>query len=163
MEYVQEIPLSQVKAFDDWSDAQVGAILQLRPGADSPEIVVGMRCNHAGAALILILSGPDKGRLMAIGRSSSVAALEISRLVELRIKEPAPTIGQSTPPRRGWAYLLGRRQPRDIFLHVEASTFVCFAQLTGQSPGELTTDNSTLELGELVVARAPEPMLVRGQ
>src|SRR5579863_4212922 len=93
MEYVKEIALSQITTFDDWSDAPVGTILQLKRVAGGPEILVGMRCHHADRPLLLILVGTNKGSLFVIGEASSVAALDISGLVELQVKEPIPVIG----------------------------------------------------------------------
>ena len=158
MEYVQEIALSQITTFDDWSEAPVGAILQLKRAADDPEIIVGMRCHH-DRPYLLILGGADKGSLIVVGSQRSIAALDISGLVELRVKEPVPVIGfqAKAPPRSGWAYMLGR-YPRQIFMRAQTPKLLCFVQLTGNDRGNLVDDVAALELGEVVIARAPEPM-----
>jgi hypothetical protein len=88
---VASIALGELKVLRHWADAPPGGLVQATTKDD--KVFIGMRCEMeiqaSGAPFLLVLDGDERGFLVA-GETLRPEALDVSALVEVRIKDPCP-------------------------------------------------------------------------
>jgi hypothetical protein len=92
---VASITLADLKILPHWRDASPGALVQATAvTAAAPEFVlVGMRCEMGDAKVprpcLLVLDGDERGRFFEANALRDTA-LDVSDLLEIRVRDPRP-------------------------------------------------------------------------
>jgi hypothetical protein len=107
MDFLDKINISEMKHYDNWSEAPLGALLQvLESGASA----VGMRTEFprgptTTSDALLVLTGARLGTLLVEGEMSG-PAIDVSALIEIVACDAAPTFRAPGRPMTG-GMLLG--------------------------------------------------------
>lgn len=151
MESLEHLNLDQIRVVDPWSNAQLGAILQIEVDAKP---AIGMRCYFDAAngrsEAVLIVSGKNAGKLVLESDLEGARALDISALVKIAAVDPLPR--NNFPSAKAGALVFHKTAALYVWFEMLKGTGMGFICVSGASPGhQVGSFRSTIDAKERVM------------
>src|ERR1700722_11739356 len=97
MAHIVALDVDGIRLHKSWAEAPVGTLLQV--SEDGPAPIIGIRCELFGipAPQLLVLDGKGAGLFLSSDELGQRAAIDVTALVSICVKDAAPPAQQPHP------------------------------------------------------------------
>lgn len=151
MPHIPDVPLAAIRCFDTWTEAPEGAILQMNY-EEKPVVVMRgkMMAQGSPSNCLIMLEGADAGTVLGGETVGFACAIDITDLVTLNARHPAPTVAQNVTETPGILFLT---EENEVYMSARNSGGRWVACIQGQNPGQVKHGTAGIKtrLGSLSV------------
>jgi len=151
MPHIPDIPLAAITCFDSWMEAPEGAVLQMNFEEKLVVVMCGkMMAQGSPSNCLVVLEGADAGTVLDGETVGLACAIDITDLVILNVRHPAPTVVKNVTETPGLLFLT---ETNEIYMSAKSLGGRWVACIQGQNPGQVKHGTAGIKtrLGSLSV------------